>query len=91
MPMHKGEWHKRNGKMVRRRHKPYSRTVKRTLAVEKTVHNGEIVDDVIPSLSDIVPVRLEAILNALWQDFSLAQKVMAVSTHYFDPSNPGND
>lgn len=59
--------------------------------VDHAVETKTIRDDVVPSLNEITPIRLEAILNGLWQDLSLAQKVETISTLYFDPSNPGND
>jgi len=83
--MQKGKWHRVNGKLVRR-YKPR----------RKVVHNAELVDE--PKTEEqvledfgVVPIRLSAILNNIWHNLSYADKVMALSSLYFDPSNPSNE
>jgi len=90
MAMPKGKYHYVNGKLRRR----YNKRRKHADKTDKVVHNAELVDTQATAhdeVNDIIPIRLEAILNGLWSAMSLGEKVEAISTHYFDPSNPGND
>ncbi len=90
--MQKGKWHRDSkGKLVRRRG-PYKTTRR------KVVHNAEVVHPPIGEIEDtpswtddLDKDRLEVILDALWKILSPAQKVLVLSSQYFDPSNPSGE
>ena len=101
MSMPRGKYHYVNGKLRRRYNK--RRKVVETKggvrispaqmrevrsSIQQQVDTTSTAHD---EVNDIIPIRLEAILNGLWSAMSLGEKVEAISTHYFDPSNPGND
>ena len=90
MPMRKGQWHRVDGVMKRRRGS-YNRRSKTKL----TLHEAQLVDHVetLPTAyADILPLddhgkdALKAILDNVWHGMTLEEKIAMLDPR--DPSNP---